>query len=146
MAHQSGMTFSIIDNRMGSYPSNCVEKFLALALSCCHEKPEKRPSMLDVVRELEDILKMMPETDTTISESTSTFSSKLYSSASSSYITREPYTSSNVSGSDLISGVVPSISPRWHHEKVLLLSFPIQKRKKKFVLYNVKNRTFDLSF
>ena len=112
MAHQSGMMFSVIDDRMGSYPSNCVERFLALALSCCHEKPEKRPSMLDVVRELENILKMMPETDTVMSESTYTFSSKLEEPSSSSHVTGESYTSLNISGSDLISGVVPSISPR----------------------------------
>ncbi|XWS13022.1 hypothetical protein CRYUN_Cryun36dG0001900 [Craigia yunnanensis] len=112
MAHQSGMMFSMIDSGMGSYPSECIESFVGLALSCCHDKPEKRPSMLDVVRQVEYILKMMPETDSVSSESITLYSGKSLSS-SSSYGTRDPYvSSSNVSGSDLISGVIPSITPR----------------------------------
>ncbi|OMP09235.1 hypothetical protein COLO4_05674 [Corchorus olitorius] len=109
MAHESGMMFSIIDSRMGSYPSECIERFITLALDCCDDMPEKRPSMLDVVRQLEFILKMMPETD-----SISLHSSNGKSlSSSSSYSTRDPYvSSSNVSGSDLVSGVIPSITPR----------------------------------
>ena len=106
------MIFSIIDSRMGSYPSECIERFVGLALSCCHDKPEKRPSMLDVVRQLEYILKMMPETDSVSSKSISLYSGKSLSSSSSSG-TRDPYvSSSNVSGSDLISGVIPSITAR----------------------------------
>lgn len=114
VARDSGMAFSIIDNRMGSYPSECVERFVTLALRCCHDKPEHRPSMSDIVRELENILKMFPETDSMFSksESGSVLSGKS-ASTSSSFLTRDPYASaSNVSGSDLISGVVPSISPR----------------------------------
>ncbi|XP_021290551.1 probable LRR receptor-like serine/threonine-protein kinase At1g06840 isoform X2 [Herrania umbratica] len=111
MAHQSGVMFSLIDGRMGSYPSECIERFVGLALSCCYDKPEKRPSMLDVVRQLEYILKMMPETDSVSSELIS-YSGKSLSS-SSSYSTRDPYvSSSNVSGSDLVSGVIPSITAR----------------------------------
>ncbi|KAK9920196.1 hypothetical protein M0R45_028755 [Rubus argutus] len=64
MAHQSGLMFSIIDSRMGSYPSECVERFVALALRCCHDKQDDRPSMLDVVRELETIIKIMLGADT----------------------------------------------------------------------------------
>ncbi|PON95107.1 GPCR kinase [Trema orientale] len=110
-AHQSGTVFSVIDCKMGSYPSECVNKFVALALSCCHDKTESRPSMLEVVRELENILKILPESDTVISESTSTYSG---SSAppSSSFMTRNSFVSSSISGSDLVSGVVPTISPR----------------------------------
>ncbi|KAJ1388223.1 Protein kinase-like domain superfamily, partial [Sesbania bispinosa] len=70
-ACQSGMTLSIIDSRMGCYPSDCVEKFLTLALSCCHDNPEERPSMPDVVRELENILEMLQETETNSSDVTS---------------------------------------------------------------------------
>lgn len=61
MARKSGTPFSIIDSRMGSYPSVCTEKFVLLALSCCQDKPEDRPSMLEVVRELEEILRLMPD-------------------------------------------------------------------------------------
>ncbi|XVF37377.1 hypothetical protein REPUB_Repub20aG0002800 [Reevesia pubescens] len=112
-AYESGMMFSIIDGRMGSYPSECIERFVGLALSCCHDKPEKRPSMLDVVRQLEYILKMMPETDSVSSESITLYSGKSLTSSSSYGTSREPYvSSSNISGSDLISGVIPSITPR----------------------------------
>ncbi|XP_030543829.1 probable LRR receptor-like serine/threonine-protein kinase At1g06840 isoform X2 [Rhodamnia argentea] len=111
MAHQAGMMFSIIDSRMGSYPSECVERFVALALMCCHDKPEKRPSMLDVVRELESILKMMPDADAILSETTSIYSGTSLPS-SSTFMSRDPHISSSVSGSDLISGVVPTVTPR----------------------------------
>ncbi|KAF6168638.1 hypothetical protein GIB67_005250 [Kingdonia uniflora] len=50
-AFQSGVIFAVIDNRMGHYPSECLEKFMALALRCCQDETESRPSMLDVVRE-----------------------------------------------------------------------------------------------
>ena len=56
LANQAGTMFSIIDNRMGSYLSQCIEKFVSLALWCCNDKPDKRPTMLDVVWELECIL------------------------------------------------------------------------------------------
>ncbi|KAF5737307.1 hypothetical protein HS088_TW13G00186 [Tripterygium wilfordii] len=109
MAHKSGTMFSIIDSKMGSYPSECVDRFLNLALACCHDKPENRPPMLDVVRELENILKMMPETDFIFPESSSTHSGQ---SASSSYVNRDLYMSSDIVGSDLISDVTSTITPR----------------------------------
>ncbi|XP_044473999.1 probable LRR receptor-like serine/threonine-protein kinase At1g06840 [Mangifera indica] len=113
-ACESGLMLSIIDNRMGPCPSECLEMFVALALNCCHDKTERRPSMLDVARELENILKMMPETDATFSESTSIHSTSKSTSesASSSFMTRDQYFSSHISGSNLESGVIPTISPR----------------------------------
>ncbi|KAJ0088125.1 hypothetical protein Patl1_31610 [Pistacia atlantica] len=89
VARELGLMFSIIDNRMGSCPSECIERFLALALNCCHDKTERRPSMSDV---------MTPETDATFSESTSVHSgSKSTSaSASSSFMTRDQYFSSYI--------------------------------------------------
>lgn len=113
-ACESGLMLSIIDNRMGPCPSECLERFVALALNCCHDKTERRPSMLDVARELENILKMMPETDATFSESTSIHSTSKSTSesASSSLMTRDQYFPSDISGSDLESGVIPTISPR----------------------------------
>ncbi|GMI78639.1 hypothetical protein HRI_001533200 [Hibiscus trionum] len=68
-AHQSGMTFSITDSRMGCYPSECIERIVGLALSCCQDKTENRPSMPDMVRELECMLKMTPETESVSSDS-----------------------------------------------------------------------------
>ncbi|KAD6120278.1 hypothetical protein E3N88_11549 [Mikania micrantha] len=94
VAHQTGTMFSIIDNRMGSYPSEYVEKFLNLALWCVENKPEKRPSMLDVVSELEHILEKMPKTGIDFSEPKSNY----FVESSSTF-----YSSSNVQGSDLSS-------------------------------------------
>ncbi|CAB4315406.1 unnamed protein product [Prunus armeniaca] len=109
LAHQAGLMFSIIDSRMGSYPSECIERFLALALRCCYEKQDKRPAMLEVVRELENIIKIMPAADTIFSPSAAPYSDQ----SPSSYLTRDTsYVSSSVIGSDLSSGVVPTIAPR----------------------------------
>ncbi|XP_050370833.1 probable LRR receptor-like serine/threonine-protein kinase At1g06840 isoform X2 [Argentina anserina] len=114
IAFQSGMIFSIIDSRMGSYPSDCVEKFLSLALKCCQDETDARPSMAEVVRELENIWFMMPETDSITTESVlSSSTGKVVSDPpSSSNAGKNPYVSSDVSGSDLISGVIPTITPR----------------------------------
>lgn len=111
MSYQLGMVFSIIDSKMGSYPSECVERFIALALKCCQDLPEDRPSMLDVVRELENILRMMPETENQFSDLAS-HSGKSLSAPSSSYVDGDLYSVSNPSGNDLVSGVVPTITPR----------------------------------
>ncbi|KAK7294904.1 hypothetical protein RJT34_17803 [Clitoria ternatea] len=117
VARQSGTIYSIIDSRMGLYPTDCLDKFLTLALSCCQDKPEERPSMLDVVRELEDIIGMFPESETNFSDVTLDHSGKMgpssSSSASGSHVTREEqHISSYVSGSDLVSDVIPTIVPR----------------------------------
>lgn len=104
----------MIDGRMGSYPSECVEKFVTLALKCSHDETDGRPSMADVVRELENIWAMMPESDVGVSVSIDTAAEKMTppSSSSSSSLVKNPYVSSDVSGSDLVSGVIPSITPR----------------------------------
>lgn len=112
MACQSSMVFSIIDNRMGSYPSECIEKFVSLALRCCLDETDARPSMTEVVRELETIWRMTPEADTTASESTATDSGMKATPPSSSSDSRNPYVSSDVSGSNLLSGAMPTIIPR----------------------------------
>ncbi|XP_050218131.1 probable LRR receptor-like serine/threonine-protein kinase At1g06840 isoform X2 [Mercurialis annua] len=52
VSYQSGMIFSVIDERMGSYPSDCVEKFLDLVLKCCQDDTDARPTTADVVRGL----------------------------------------------------------------------------------------------
>lgn len=106
------MIFSVIDSKMGSYPSECVEKFVTLALKCCQEDTDERPSMAEVVRELENIWQMMPESDARTNDSVITDSGKMVSSPSSSSTTKNPYVSSDISGSDLVSGVIPTIAPR----------------------------------
>lgn len=100
---------------MGSYPSECVEKFVTLALKCCQDETDARPSMAEVVRELENIWLMMPESDTrshTHSSSITDTEKAISSQPSSSTTMNNPYVSSDVSGSDLVSGVVPTITPR----------------------------------
>ncbi|XP_074311941.1 putative LRR receptor-like serine/threonine-protein kinase At1g06840 isoform X2 [Silene latifolia] len=61
LALKSGPLLDIVDKRMKGYSCDNVERFIALTMRCCEEKPEMRPSMLDVVRELENILKIDPE-------------------------------------------------------------------------------------
>ncbi|CAJ1813022.1 unnamed protein product [Sphenostylis stenocarpa] len=118
MARESGTVYSIIDSRMGLYPSDCLDKFLALALSCCQDNPEDRPSMLDVVRKLEDIIAMLPEAETLFSDVSLHNSGNVAppsssASTSGSHVTREEqHMSSYVSGSNLVSDVIPTIVPR----------------------------------
>ncbi|CAH9114314.1 unnamed protein product [Cuscuta epithymum] len=113
VAYSSGNVLSVIDERMGSYPSECVEKFLTLALKCCQEDTDARPSMAEVVRELESIWIMMPESDNTMGESLVTnHGNDVSSSSAPSRAMKNPYVSADVSGSDLVSGVVPTITPR----------------------------------
>ncbi|WJX82360.1 hypothetical protein P8452_65130 [Trifolium repens] len=122
LACQSGTIDSIIDNRMGEYPPECLDKFLALALSCCEDHPEERPSMIDVVRELEDIIALLPETEISLSDVSLDNSGKMVPSSSASslattsgFITTrkdQQHMSSFVSGSDLVSDVIPTIVPR----------------------------------
>lgn len=94
---------------MGPYPSECVEKFVALALKCCEDKPEDRPSMLDVVRELEtiqSILNMMPDIDADSVDSKAKFNEPKSTSSFSDSTSRDPFiSSSNVSGCYSISDV-----------------------------------------
>ncbi|KAK8558298.1 hypothetical protein V6N13_038771 [Hibiscus sabdariffa] len=108
-ACQSGLMFSIIDQSMGAYSSECVKKFMALALKCCLDDPKQRPTMLEVVRELENLCLQFPETDTipTLSESDASNSnpSPLLSGRNS-----QPTT--EILGSELVSGVIPTIRPR----------------------------------
>ncbi|KAL0370869.1 UNVERIFIED_CONTAM: putative LRR receptor-like serine/threonine-protein kinase [Sesamum angustifolium] len=115
-AYRSGMIFSVIDERMGSYPSECVEKFVILALKCCQDETDERPSMAVVVRELENIWSMMPESDSKITESVVSKPGMVptppSSISSSSSTLRTPYVSQDVSGSDLVSGAIRSVAPR----------------------------------
>lgn len=118
MANQSGMIFSVVDSRMGSYPAECVERFAALALRCCQDETDARPSMVEVVRELDAIWQMTPGTENIASSESaaamgSSCSNTTASSGSRMVSSGDHYISSmEVSGSNLLSGVVPSINPR----------------------------------
>ncbi|KAJ6871655.1 hypothetical protein NC652_037115 [Populus alba x Populus x berolinensis] len=109
-ACQSGIMFSIVDQKMGPYPSDCVKKFMALALKCCHDEPAERPSMLEVVRELENISYMLQESGTISSEHETSEMSGVDSPAL--FTTGKPSASSGFLGSDLVSGAFPVIRPR----------------------------------
>ncbi|KAL0544755.1 hypothetical protein IC582_019880 [Cucumis melo] len=114
LAHQTGTILSIVDTTLGSFTPECLERFVALAISCCHDNPEERPSMLVVVRELENILNTMPDDSGALYSDLSTKSSaRLPSSPTSmSGFSRDHFASGSTSGSDLISGVMPTIRPR----------------------------------
>ncbi|XP_021767444.1 probable LRR receptor-like serine/threonine-protein kinase At1g06840 isoform X3 [Chenopodium quinoa] len=112
-AQKSGSLFGIVDSKMGDYPSECVERFIALALRCSQDKPEMRPSMLDVVRELENFLQLVPES--MIMSDTSSLQLRSSSSTTTTSLTnvsKFARTSSDVSGSDLTTTVLPTITPR----------------------------------
>ncbi|KAL2899742.1 hypothetical protein RDABS01_024824 [Bienertia sinuspersici] len=111
-AQKSGSLFGIIDSRMGDYPSECVERFIALGLSCCQDKPEMRPSMTDVVRELEDVLQLLPESMAMSDNNTSRSSSSITTTTSFSNVSKYGRMASDVSGSDLTSTIMHSITPR----------------------------------
>ncbi|XP_062171192.1 probable LRR receptor-like serine/threonine-protein kinase At1g06840 [Alnus glutinosa] len=112
IAYQSGMIFGVIDGRMGSYPSDCVVKFLSLALKCCQDETDARPSMAEVVRELENIWVMMPESDIRKADPMVTDVAKDMTPPSSSSNVKNPFVSMDLSGSNLDSGVIPTITPR----------------------------------
>ncbi|KAG5092477.1 hypothetical protein AAZX31_18G197800 [Glycine max] len=113
-ACRSGKIYSIIGSRMGLCPSDCLDKFLSLALSCCQENPEERPSMLDVVRELENIVAMLSESEASLPDVTLDNSGEMAPSSSlgSNSAREDQHTYAYVSGSNLVSGVIPTIVPR----------------------------------
>ncbi|EPS60654.1 hypothetical protein M569_14148, partial [Genlisea aurea] len=119
-AYRSGIIFSIIDDRMGPYPSFCVEKFVNIALKCCLEETHLRPTMAEVVRDLENIQLMTSDWNTNTSESLDSsdqsrqIATPPSSSSSASLMMNQHYhhPSPDVSGSDLVSGVFPTVRPR----------------------------------
>ena len=112
MAYQSGMMISLIDVKMGSYPSESLEPFVTLALSCCKDETDARPSMADVVHELEKIFKITPEVDITPMHSTEMDALMDQKPTRVEMTSQNPYMSSNVMGSELLSGTIPDIAPR----------------------------------
>nr|BAF46308.1 leucine-rich repeat transmembrane protein kinase [Ipomoea nil] len=82
--------------------------------SQCARQTDARPSMIEVVRELEEIWYMMPDSDNKIRNSKLSIDlHKTDTSPSSSMPMKHPYASTDISGSDLISGgILPNIAPR----------------------------------
>ena len=96
---------------MGHYPSECIGRFLALALNCCQDEPDARPSVFEVVRELENIRLMSPDAHITPSESLATGSIEAITTQSS-MATGGVYLDSNVLHSKLTSIDMPAADPR----------------------------------
>ncbi|CAJ1970783.1 unnamed protein product [Sphenostylis stenocarpa] len=113
MAYRSGGISLVVDKRFESYPSEYAEKFLTLALKCCKDLPDERPKMAEVARELEYMCSMLPESNTKGPEYVASDSSgTIFSSQPSSSTTKTAFISGDVSGSDLVSGSIPTIKPR----------------------------------
>ncbi|KAE8718581.1 putative LRR receptor-like serine/threonine-protein kinase [Hibiscus syriacus] len=111
-ACQSGLMLSIIDQSMGAYSSECIKKFMALALKCCLDDPKQRPTMLEVVRELENLCLQFPETDMMPTGSESDASNSNMSRSSPLFSGRNSQPTTEILGSELVSGVIPTIKPR----------------------------------
>ncbi|QCE01091.1 leucine-rich repeat family protein [Vigna unguiculata] len=82
---------------------------------CCKDTADERPKMAEVARELENMCSMLPETKAVEAEYGTNGSGRKFSSqpsSSSSSTSRTPFVSEDVSGSDLISGKIPTIRPR----------------------------------
>ncbi|KAL9316445.1 hypothetical protein ACSQ67_017446 [Phaseolus vulgaris] len=113
MAYQSGGISLVVDKRIESYPFEYAVRFLTLALKCCKDLPDERPKMAEVARELEYICSMLLEPDSKeVEYVTSDSSSTIFSSQPSSSTIKTSFISGDVSGSDLVSGSVPTIKPR----------------------------------
>lgn len=68
--------------------------------------------MAEVVRELEVIWELMPESHVAKTADLSETMTHPSSSSNASLMKNHPYTSMDVSGSDLVSGIAPSVTPR----------------------------------
>ena len=105
--------FSIVDRNMGPYTPECLKKFMDLAVKCSQDATSARPSMLEVVRELENITSMVPESDSLPSEVDGSSSGVSGYEPTPLNSQGNTHISSNYdTGSDLVSDVIPPINPR----------------------------------
>nr|XP_048320016.1 probable LRR receptor-like serine/threonine-protein kinase At1g06840 isoform X1 [Ziziphus jujuba var. spinosa] len=122
-ACQSGKMFSIVDRNMGPYTPECLKKFMDLAIKCTKDETAARPSMSEVVRELENIISMAPGAESSESIDNNPLISQNEKDGSSSagtsgtemgklYSEKNKYVFSDYSGSNLDSGAIPTIKPR----------------------------------
>lgn len=103
MAYEAGVMTSLIDPHMGSYPSKAIEPLVRLAISCCQDRTDVRPSMADVVRGLEDIQRGTP-----CSDDVPNMNLQKHSTTSS----KDPYSLLDIDGSEPLSEIVQIVSPR----------------------------------
>eukprot|EP00249_Psilotum_nudum_P016342 c25774_g2_i3 orf=2424-3812(+) len=110
LAYESGMILSIVDPRMGAYPSEALEPLVRLAIACCKDDTDARPSMAEVVRDLEDIWRNTPWSDSLNSFDNSEVEMGDMKSLKAPALSN-PYISSD-DGSGLMSGTIPNVAPR----------------------------------
>lgn len=109
MAYEAGMMLTFVDSRMGSYPSECLEPLVRLAISCCKDDTNARPSMAEVVRGLDDILHATPLPEASSSISLDQCGMDVNDLRSFRMPTSR---SEDIDGSDLMSVTIPSVAPR----------------------------------
>ncbi|KAJ7568333.1 hypothetical protein O6H91_01G028100 [Diphasiastrum complanatum] len=110
LAYEAGTVLSIVDENMGAYPSEALGPLVQLAIACCKDDPSVRPSMSEVVRDLEDIWNTMPWEDnpSVILEPDNASGLKKGSTVHSS----ATYSQSNVDESGLFSQTNLNVAPR----------------------------------
>ncbi|VAH20373.1 unnamed protein product [Triticum turgidum subsp. durum] len=112
-AYQSGNISEIVDRRMGLCPPDCINRFLLLATKCCQDETDARPSMSEIVRELEVILRMMPEADLVLMDTTDTDSGDMSKSLSTSSATGTSFVTQTSGSVNASSGVLSEVlAPR----------------------------------
>jgi hypothetical protein len=110
------MIFSVIDEGMGSCPSECLVRFATLALKCYENETDARPSMAKVVRELERIWLLMPKSNFGIANPMAIATKKVEvvtpPSSSSTLKNSNMWSDAFVSRSNLVNGEISSLTPR----------------------------------
>uniref|UniRef100_A0A0E0N457 non-specific serine/threonine protein kinase n=1 Tax=Oryza rufipogon TaxID=4529 RepID=A0A0E0N457_ORYRU len=97
-AYQSGEIAGVIDERISSSSSpECVARLASLAVKCCKDETDARPSMADVVRELDAIRSALPEGEELLPEYGD------QSATSTSLTATGPLSSSSTTGALFIS-------------------------------------------
>uniref|UniRef100_A0A0E0C9H6 non-specific serine/threonine protein kinase n=1 Tax=Oryza meridionalis TaxID=40149 RepID=A0A0E0C9H6_9ORYZ len=97
-AYQSGEIAGVIDERISSSSSpECVARLASLAVKCCKDETDARPSMADVVRELDAIRSALPEGEELLPEYGD------QSATSNSLTATGPLSSSSTTGALFIS-------------------------------------------
>uniref|UniRef100_I1NSR4 non-specific serine/threonine protein kinase n=1 Tax=Oryza glaberrima TaxID=4538 RepID=I1NSR4_ORYGL len=97
-AYQSGEIAGVIDERISSSSSpECVARLASLAVKCCKDETDARPSMADVARELDAIRSALPEGEELLPEYGD------QSATSTSLTATGPLSSSSTTGALFIS-------------------------------------------
>ncbi|KAH7434357.1 hypothetical protein KP509_06G014200 [Ceratopteris richardii] len=111
LAYEAGMMLSVVDPRMGNHAAEGLEQLFRLAISCVGDDPDSRPSMSEVVRQLDGIWSITPGRHPIVSfEMSEDRGSESNNSRDLPY--KYPFVSSDIPGSALMSGTIPEVVPR----------------------------------